>query len=147
MGSCGATLLSIMKDVLLLVIGGLIGFFFSYTQWKLALTRAKRDKHREKLEQLHEDLHRFAELVRYTIHKHHCPGKYYPEVGPDPMPHILMLKNLYAPEIAETLRELRKLYSETVESQVCPDLAAFDPIQAKVAEIQKVVRAKIDRLE
>jgi hypothetical protein len=139
-------LLPIAKDIVLLVVGALLGFFFSYRQWKLSLAQAEKERRREKLELMHVLLNRYAELVRYTIHKRNQPGLDYPEVGPNPMPEIEMLKNLYVPEVASAINELRNLFSNTVESQLSPPAAAFNPINAKIRDIQQVIRSKIDAL-
>lgn len=136
----------IMKDMMLLVIGGVIGFFFSYTQWKLSLNHADREQRREKLEELDQLLSQYGEFVRYVIHRRNMPDLFYPDVGPNPIPQIITLKNAYAPEIASQVDEVRKLYSSTVEKILSPSVTAFDPIQVKLAEAQKLVRIKINTL-
>ena len=85
-------------------------------------------------------------MVRYTIHKHHYPERYFPEIGADPMPEILMLERLYAPEIAPAMHDLITLYHSSVESMLLPEISAYDPIDAKIKEIQAAVRTKIEAL-
>ena len=135
-----------MKDVVLLILGGVLGFCFSYAQWKLSLSRADREQKREKLEQLDQFLSQYGEFVRYVIHRRKMPGLFYPDVGPNSIPQIITLKNIYAPEIASQVQELRQLFSTTVERDACPPTSAFDPIGAKITEAQVIVRAKIRSL-
>lgn len=136
-----------MEPVALLVAGAILGFGASYLQWRLTLARADMDRKREKLELLHEQLNRWADMVRYTIHKRLHPGLYYPDPGRDPSPQIRTLMRLYAPEFRVNLATLLEAYGATVEKQLLPSVAVFDPILKGVSELQNHIRSKLEEMD
>jgi hypothetical protein len=138
-------MLALIRDISLLAVGGLIGFIFSYWQWRLSIAKIESDRRREKLELLHEELMRYAQLVRRVVHKRHYAGLHYPDVGPDPMPRITMLSRLYAPEIRPLVTEMLGVYETDIESKLQPAFSAVDPILEKIQRMQEIIRGRIER--
>jgi hypothetical protein len=139
------SLFSLLKDLALVIVGAAIGFFFSMVQWRYAMKDAEKNRNREKLETLVAQLSRFSELVRQVIHRR-SNHLYYPEVGPDPRPEIHTLAAIYAPEIRERFNDICALYGETVERIANPAPDRFEPIYARIRELQSELKEKVLKL-
>jgi hypothetical protein len=134
-----------VHDVLLAFVGGIIGFFSSYAQWKVSLKQQQREETRKQIERLICLVEKYNNYVSVFVNKRNHEQMYFGELEENPMPEILFLKDRYAPEITPLIDKIREIFRQNLPLvMIAPE--SVEPIHNSIPQIKEILLKKLQTI-
>jgi hypothetical protein len=138
MASC-----NVGHDILLALVAGAIGFFSSYAQWKLGLKQQQKEETRKQIKRLIFLLGSYSNWVSDFVNKRNPENFYTGEAGENPMPEIVWLKDLHAPEIDPQVAKMKETFSVNFPL-VMIEPKNMQPIHDAVNTAKGILKTKLE---